>query len=79
MKKLSLDVRLSKANEKVTFEDELVKILNCDHGLEEIRFVRHGWLKPWSSFDEKWIDRTIFRNEFPELVSYLRTREENFP
>ena len=72
-------MRLSKTNGKFAFEDELVEILTCDHGLEEIRFVKHGWLKTRSSFDEKWMDRTIFRNKFPELVSYLRTREQDFP
>ena len=32
---------------------------------------------PSMDADRKWIDRTIFRNEFPELVSYLRNRGQS--
>ena len=71
MKKLSLDERLWTLNKRETFETNFLEILTCDHGIEEIQFVKHGWLKPWSTLDERWMDRTIFRNEFPELVSYL--------
>ena len=87
LKKLSLDERLwspdygvlwkIEYNEKESFKQELLKILACSHGIEELKFVKHGWLKPWWTLDEKWIDRTIFRNEFPELLSYLETCEKN--
>ena len=71
LKKLCLDERLWTLNKKETFETNFLEILTCDHGIEEIQIVKHGWLKPWSTLDERWIDRTIFQNEFPELVSYL--------
>ena len=32
---------------------------------------------PSMDAERKWIDRTIFRNEFPELVSYLGNRGES--
>ena len=74
LKKLSFDERLCTINEKESFKQKLLKILSCNHGIEELQFVKHGWLKPWSAMDEKWIDRTILRNEFPDLVSYLVPR-----
>ena len=73
LKKLSFDERLWTINEKKSFKQKLLKILTCDHDIEEIQFVKHGWLKPWSSLDANWIDRPIFRDEFPQLVSYLKT------
>ena len=51
---------------------ELVGILSNDHAIEELKFVRNGWSKPWSASDAKWIDRTIDRHEFLELVTYLK-------
>ena len=78
LKKLLFDERLWSINEKESFKQELLKILSCNHGIEELKFVKHGWLKPWSCLDDKWIDRTILRNEFPELVSYLETHGPPF-
>ena len=58
LKKLSLDTRLWILNKQETFEKNLLKIITTDHGMEEIRFVKHGLLKPWSTLDERWLDNS---------------------
>ena len=72
LKKLSLDQLLwIDQNAMYTLKQELLEILACNHGIEELKFVKQPHT---CSLDEKWIDRTIFRNEFPELLSHLETR-----
>ena len=78
LKKLWLDTRLWILNKQETFEKNLLKLITTDHGMEEIRFVKHGLMKPWSTLDERWLDRTILRKEFPELVSYLGRRNSEY-
>ena len=74
LKQLSLDEQMLKNNENETVDKKLVELLSCDHGIQELQFVRHGWLKSRSSTYSKWKDRIIRRDEFPELIAFIKNR-----
>ena len=83
LKKLSLHVRLWDEGIIETIKNDLAQILSCDHGIQEIQFCnpkhpRHGihGISWHSSEDAIWTNRTIKRDEFPELICYLQNRKQ---